>query len=93
MPNLSIQSRVKINDEVLFQELQGEAVLLDLRTGVYFGLDRVGTRVWQLLGEHGALSTVVGAMLHEFDVDEQRCAGDLLVLTEQLREQGLISVE
>src|SRR4051812_15119232 len=62
MPEVSIANRVKISDDVLFQELQGEAVLLELKTGVYFGLDKVGTRVWQLLGEQATIAGVVDAM-------------------------------
>lgn len=42
---LTIKSSVHINDTVLFQELQGEAALLDLKTGIYFSLDTVGTRI------------------------------------------------
>jgi hypothetical protein len=56
---LSVKSRVRINDDVLFQELQGERVLLNLKTGVYMGLDKVGTRVWQLMGQNEMLSGVL----------------------------------
>ena len=47
--NPTLASRIRPSDEVLFQELQDESVLLDLKSGVYFGLDIVGTRIWQLL--------------------------------------------
>ena len=43
---ISLNSRVRILDDVLFQELQGEAVLLNLKTGVYLGLDQLGTQIW-----------------------------------------------
>lgn len=93
MSDLSLVSRVKISSDVLFQDLNGEAVLLDLKSGVYFGLDRVGSRVWQLLGEHEMLSGVVEAMVNQYDVTEQRCTEDLLALIAQLNEQGLLIVE
>ncbi len=89
---LSITSHVRIDDSVLFQELQGEAVLLNLKTGVYLGLDKVGVRVWQLLGEHDVLSKVVEAMLTEYDVTEERCRQDLLRLVEKMEDQGLVTV-
>ena len=47
----TLESRIRINDDVLFQELHGEGVLLNLKTGVYFGLDPVGRRIWQLAQE------------------------------------------
>lgn len=89
---LSIASCVRINDSVLFQELQGEAVLLNLNTGVYLGLDKVGARIWQLLEEHDVLSKVVEAMLREYDVTEERCRQDLLNLVEKMEDQGLVTV-
>jgi Coenzyme PQQ synthesis protein D (PqqD) len=91
-PELSITSRVRINETVLFQELQGEAVLLNLKTGVYLGLDKVGARIWQLLGEHDVLSEVAETMLREYDLTEERCREDLLHLVKKMEEQALVTV-
>jgi hypothetical protein len=93
MTELSSTSRIRINSDVLFQELQGEAVLLDLNEGVYFGLDKVGTRMWRLLELHGSIPGVVEGITREFDVDESRCAEDALALVKLLQEQGLVVVE
>ena len=88
---ISLNSRVRIQDDVLFQELQGEAVLLNLKTGVYLGLNPVGTRIWQLLQEDGALSRVMEVMLREYNVTEEKLAQDLLDLIGQMEEQGLLA--
>jgi hypothetical protein len=88
----TLASRVRVNDDVLFQELQGEAVLLNLKSGVYFGLDPVGTRIWQLFAKHEVLSEVAQAMLAEYDVVEDKCSEDLLKLVDDLEKQELISV-
>lgn len=93
MTEIKLDSRVKLSPDVLFQELQGDAVLLDMKSGVYFGLDRVGTRIWQLMAEPKELAAVVTAMLDEFDVTETRCSEDVLALARKLAEQGLLSVE
>ena len=92
MTGISLATRVKLSDDVLFQELQGEAVLLDLKTGVYFGLDSVGTRIWQLLGEKETLSDVAASICQEFDVTPDLCAQDLVALVDRLREQALLTV-
>lgn len=88
---ISLNSRVRIQDDVLFQELQGEAVLLNLQTGVYLGLNQLGTRIWQLLQEDGALSQVMEVILREYDVTQEKCAQDLLDLVRQMEKQGLLS--
>ena len=88
----TLASRVRVNDDVLFQELQGEAVLLNLKSGVYFGLDPVGTRIWKLFAEHEVLSEVAQAVVAEYDVAEDRCSEDLLKLVDDLEKQELVSV-
>jgi predicted RNA-binding protein len=93
IPAPTIASRVKLSEDVLFQELQGDAVLLDLKTGVYFGLDKVGTRIWTLLGEHKVIAGAVDAMTQQFDVTPERCAGDVLALVLKLHDHGLLEIE
>ena len=79
--------------QVLFQELDGEAVLLNLESESYFGLDDVGTRIWQLLVEHAQLGRVYAQMQKEYDVEEDRLRRDILQLVAKLDEAGLITVE
>lgn len=90
---ITLDSRVRRNEEVLSQELQGEAVLLNLKSGVYFGLDQVGTRIWQLLSEHELLAEVAQRLVQEYEVTEDRCSADLLALTEDLRLHQLVTLE
>src|SRR4051795_6102844 len=89
---LSLSSHARIAADVLFRDLQGELVLLELKRGVYFGLDPVGTRIWQLLGEARSLRDVVMAMVTEYDVDEAQGTEDVLALVRQLQQQGLVEV-
>ena len=90
MPTLD--SRVEVNEDVLFQELQGEAVLLNLKSGIYFGLDAIGTRTWQLFSKHQALSAVAQAIVEEYEVTRDRCEADLLTLVSDLERHGLIKL-
>ena len=88
----SLSCRVQVCEGVLFQELQGEAVLLNLNSGIYFGLDAVGTRMWQLIVEHEQLAPVVQSVVAEYDVSESQSAADLLALVAKLQEQGLVTL-
>ena len=89
---LSLTDRLVKSEDALFRELDAEAVLLNLRTGVYYGLDAVGTRAWQLLVEHGDLAHVRDVMLDEYDVDRGALEQDLLDLGRQLHDAGLCSI-
>jgi hypothetical protein len=88
----TLASRIAIRDDVLFQEVNGEAVLLNLKTGVYFGLDPVGTRVWQLLVEPRVLADVLAVVVDEYDVSPERGAGDLIALVTDLEQHGLVAL-
>jgi hypothetical protein len=70
-----------------------EVVILKLEAGVYFGLDAVGARVWNLIQEPISVNDVRDVLLEEYDVDPGRCEGDRLRLLGQLAAQGLIEVK
>ncbi len=73
--------------------MSGETVLLDLQSESYFGLDAVGTRIWQLLQENNSLQKVFDTMLEEYDVDEKELEKDLNELLDKLLEEKLITIE
>ena len=83
---------IKILPDVLSQEVSGETVLLDLNSENYFGLNEVGTRIWQLLQEEGDLQKVYDIMLDEYDVDEKQLGKDMEELVARLVDAGLIEV-
>lgn len=89
---LSIASAVRIKDDVIFNDLQGEVVLLNLKTGIYFGLDPVGTRAWQLIQDHGSLGPVRDDMLGEYEVSAEDLWKDLQDLVIRLADNGLVEV-
>ena len=85
--------KIQVSGDVVSRNLMGEAVLLDLATGTYFGLDEVGTRVWQLLEQHGSNDAVVAALLEEYAVDEPRARADVDRLILELSEKGLVRID
>lgn len=92
MSEPSLDSRVTISEDAVFRELDGEAVILRLDAGVYFGLDSGGTRLWQLIEAHGDLRPVFEAALQEFDVAPEVLERDLLQLVSELSEKRLVVV-
>ena len=84
--------QVRIPEGVLYQYLQGETVLLELVGGVYYGLDSVGTLVWQQIEQHGELELVREALLNEYDVSERQCDEDLQNLVCLLVDKGLLEI-
>jgi hypothetical protein len=74
-------------------DLQGEAVILQLNAGVYYGLNEVGARVWALVQQPTAFGDIVRTLGDEYDVDPLRCADDLRTLIHEMSDAGLVRVE
>ena len=91
--SIPLSSNISISSEVLAQEVDNETVLLDLQSESYFGLDEVGTRIWQLLQEHKQLQKIFDIMLEEYDVNAKQLKNDLSDLIEKLLHESLITVK
>lgn len=89
----TLTQKVTLSSDALFQEIDGEMVVLDLKSESYFGLDAVGARIWQLMQELGELSMVFDAMLDEYDVEPDQLEADMMALINELLEAGLITCE
>ena len=90
---ISARSTVVTAKEQLWCDLAGEAAILNLQNGVYYGLDPVGARIWNLSQTSRTVNEVRETLLNEYAVDPDRCEQDLLALLEALAAEGLIDVK
>ncbi len=88
---MNLGDKLEISANVVAREVGGETMLLDLASGTYFGLDMVGSRVWQALENGGSLADTCDLVVQEYDVGRADLESDVLALATQLLEQGLIS--
>ena len=78
--------------DIISSDLVGEVVILDLKTGVYYGLDAVGARVWTLIEESRSVGDIRDIIVSEYEVGPDRCEQDLLSLLEDLNARGLVEI-
>ena len=90
--NLAISQKATPSDDVLFQRVGDEAVLLSLTSEQYFGLDPVGTRIWSLLSQDTSLQAAFENLCLEYEVEPERLEADLLAFVDQLAQAGLVKV-
>lgn len=90
---ITLAHRLNRSDQVLFQDVGGEAVLLDLASETYFGLNEVGSRIWSLLPDATSLATIHAALCEEFDAPAELIERDLLALATDLSKAGLVTVK
>jgi hypothetical protein len=91
-PDSALPERVFLSSEVLFQVVEGEAVLLELTRQRYFSLDAIGTEIWGLLEEDPDVERVVNRLLLRYETTEATIRKDLLVLFNRLSAAGLARV-
>lgn len=93
MTPLHPETRLRVPDDVVFREVAGESMILHLGSGIYFGLDDVGTRTWQLLVERGSVAAAAAAMVDEFDADRATIEADVAALASALLAKHLLDVD
>lgn len=86
----AMTARLVPSPDALTRELDGEILLLDLKSSHYFGLSGSGARIWQLIeaGQHG--DAIVAALTREFDGDETRIRAEVASFLEDLVARGLL---
>ena len=89
---MNLNQKITIAETVFAQEVDGEMVLLDMESENYFGLDEVGTEIWQAMQEYGNLQEVLNALLEQYDVDAEVLENDLEEFVGKLVESGLVEV-
>jgi hypothetical protein len=85
-------ARVTVPADVLFRQLDQEAVILNLDSGLYFGLDAVGTDMWRALTASDSIEAAYEKLLDEYDVAPDTLRDDLGELVEKLAADGLLAV-
>ena len=88
---MQLSERFAVSTDVVAREVGGEMVLLDLTSGLYFGLDPVGTRIWELVTEETrSLAEICDTIEAEFDAPRDVIEADMLALAAELRDRELI---
>ena len=94
MPNkILLESVVVTAKDQLSCDLAGEAAILDVKSGTYYGLNVIGARIWNLIQNPKQVKEVLGVLLAEYDVETDRCEKELLDLLQELEAKGLIEIQ
>ncbi|QSJ19250.1 lasso peptide biosynthesis PqqD family chaperone [Nostoc sp. UHCC 0702] len=85
-------SRVVVAKEQISSDLDGEAVILNLKSGVYYGLNAVGASIWNLIQQPKTISEIQDALLAQYEVEPEQCDRDLFAMLQEMEAEGLIEV-
>jgi Coenzyme PQQ synthesis protein D (PqqD) len=84
---------VVVSSEQVSCDLAGEAAILSLKNSMYYGLDVVGARIWNLVQEPRTVGGIRDALVQEYDVEPGRCERDVIQLLQRLAAEGLVEIK
>lgn len=90
MPTLNLDSRIVRNPDLIATEMDGETVMMSIERGEYFGLNRVGSRIWELLATPMTIQQLCEQLQQEFEIDAGRCRTEVLDFADDMLAQGLL---
>ena len=88
---MTLTDRVNVSSQAVTRQVGDETVILHLGSGTYFGLDAVGGRIWQLMGEGKSLNEICDVVLDEYEVSREDIQRDIAALTKDLLAHDLVS--
>jgi hypothetical protein len=92
VPELNPETLVARRPEPLTAPVDDELVMLDLASSTYFGLDRIGRRIWALIEEPASVATICATLEREFDVSPETCRADVAAFVQELAGADLIEL-
>ena len=77
--------------DLLFNEIDGEVVMLSIENSEYYGMDKVGSRIWELLEKPMTFKEIIARLRDEYEVTEEQCVSDTLAFLNKLQDKKLIT--
>ena len=89
---ITLDSIVVATKDQVSADLSGEAAILNLTSGIYYGLNEVGASIWKIIQEPKIVREIKETILHEFDVEPDQCEADVMALLNELLSRGLVEI-
>ncbi len=82
-----------VNKDILVNTIDDEVVMMSLEKGKYYGLNEVGSRIWELIQEPIKLSDLVENLISEYDISKETCIADTCRFLQQLEKDHIIALK
>ena len=92
MQNVTPDSIVVAAKDQVSCDLDGEAAVLNLATGIYYGLDKVGATIWQHIQTPSPVTSLCDALVTQYDVDAETAKSDLMNFLDEMMNEGLVEL-
>jgi hypothetical protein len=90
--NINLRSTISRNPSMVFNKIDDEVVMLSIENNEYYGLNAIGSRIWESIAQPIVFSALVDQLLAEFDVNREQCEHDVIEFLTKLDEKKLIVI-
>ena len=87
---LTTDTVIKRNPEIVHADMDDEIVMMSIEKGEYFGIDAIGSRIWEMLEGEKSIGEICAGLCASYDVDESVCRQDVIRFLENMHERNII---
>lgn len=87
--NLELSQKITRHSDILSAEIGGEAVMMSIEKGAYFGLNPIATRIWDLIDQPQSIDELIAVISEEYDVSDEQCAADVQEFVADMLARGI----
>jgi len=91
--DITTETTISQIEEIVASDIDGETVMMSIENGEYYGLDDIGSRIWELIEKPVRVSDLIDTLLERFDVDRETCEKDVLKFLNELNEDKIVVVK
>lgn len=92
MNNLTSKKKIKRNSGLVYNEIDGQVVMLNLKKEAYYSLNEVGSVIWTELSDPCTLEDLIKRLIEKYEISASRCSEDIEPFLNELVELGVIEI-
>jgi hypothetical protein len=89
---INLNTVVSKNQQIISSKMDDEVVMMSVEKGNYYGLNRVGSEIWEKLTEPVTVAGLCDKLMQEFNVEKEQCQREVITYLDKLVSEGLILV-
>ena len=89
---MTINNTISRSDNFVFNEVDGELVMMNIETGAYASMNETGKSIWTMLDEPKTIDSVIITLMEEYEIDRAACEADVLPFIENLAKAEILNV-
>ena len=87
--NLELSQKISRHSDILSAEIGGEAVMMSIEKGAYFGLNPIATRIWDLIDQPQSIAELIAVISAEYEVSDEQCSADVQEFVADMLARGI----